>query len=655
MNKTRFRLIAIFAILTLGMSLCVSCSKDGLENDDNITPGTDGDSGETPSAVADVKVHSYVYPDVEMADGIVPRLTIVGEKGTCTELYDPENPETMLFHYMYPRENVSLYVLASHNGMILFEENPFAPAQSVPVTIMASGGSDLLVSCGEYDKNSHSYNIESNHRIEVPSGMKIGSRGDGMNFAREQVLNGIIRPMAEVINHASDAWSVVPRSSISGYALSAFSEYGLVMAECLLYSNSKRDLDNMVGERIISNVAAKIVAVNELIPDVLGIRGIYNSALYAYRLSKEFSKDESDEDSELIGMNVVAVSPFYRQAEPQAWEIIDESAKYRPTVRLVNVEGASATVCGDFSNFDGRFTVTGYYLYQNGKEISRVQTALDGSTTYTFSGLEKGAKYAAVSYVSVMGDLYLSAPVHFMIEGDLEVSQTSAAFSDKGGELEIVVTPPSDTWTWTAKADQSWCKLKVQYNKLTITASASSSDRTAEVTVTAQSPNGDTQQRTITVTQKKLGKCITFFGIIKFKSEFPNEYKDWDWEYDYKEFITIKNFGEGQLLSCGIIRNCGFEFIDWPVSTKTPTDYLREGWKITSYQAVCDDSMIFLNGTTQYIWGWPTAQFTLDIDMVKLEARVWQKVETQVLGVENNVPCTDTYIGTLYYDPSMSY
>lgn len=602
----------------------------------------------------------YVYPGITEEDGVVPRMTIVDGYEMCTELYDPLQPEVIVYHYMNSLENRSVVMSASSHGMTILEEDPFQPVSVPKATLITIDGSDLVVSGGVYSKQDDAFTISSVRRIEnymSSNEARISSRSDDMDFARALVMKDIIAPISKVADYEKH----LPEYSISEGAklyLLALKDFAVPVAEGSLYSNNQEEFIQITGEKIYTNQLKKIKCIAQQLDRMDMAQRIYHAALAAYRDVRSFEDEKYDDlKFDFVLTTTDSYSFTSRQAQASSWKVYDDSKLYKPTLRLLGVEGQSATVRGDFTNSDGRFTVTGYYLYCDGAEVQNVKTTLNGVTPYTFNNLTKGKTYQVTSYAAVMGTVYESPAIEFRIDGDLELATQSLTFSEYGGSSTVEVTAPSDVWTWKASSNAKWCEVApIDDHTLQVKVAASNDSREAKVTVTSTSPDGDTQVKIIEVKQSRLGDYLCFSGKLKLKHiiKYPSkpEY-NYTQENDVEMLLLLLRMGGTNKLTFSLPLS-GITFTNWPISTKAPSGtMLEEGIKIKRFVCTYTDSRIAIDGTTEGPNN-ETTEFTLKIDLATLEVMVLEAQRSTGFGKPDmthttEYQATSTLSGTLKY------
>ena len=583
-----------FFICILFLSACGS-GEDTINTDDDNTP------------LIEKEVTFYVYPGIENSDGVIPRMTIVNGDELCTEYYDPTQPEVYVFHYMNTSTGISEFMTASSKGLTIMEDNPFNPVSTPNVVLITRERQDVAVSAGTYSKSDKTFNITSVKHIENTAVSKVKTRSDDMDFARELVMKDIICPLSEYIGKLKKVMGDNPVFDGAKNVLDVWSDVGLVVAEAQLYSNDEKEFQQLMGEKIyndqIENVKKKIKYITYVDDKINPANQIYRAALSAYRYARDFDKNNyEDVSEEFVFTTTDSYSFTSRQVQESVWKVYDDSQLYKPTVRLVSVKNQSASVRGSFSNYDGRFTVTGYYLYHNGVEIAKVSAALDGST-YTFNNLEKGESYSATAFVTVMGATYESSPVSFRIEGDLELSAYDLTFSDVGGKTNVQVTLPSDEWTWEATCNAKWCKIKsLKDNSFDVEVSSSSESRESVITVIATSPEGVTQTKTINVLQKTIGNFAFFKGkcILIHKCTYPSDSSyNFTQETSIDASLLMTKIGNDVNLTFALPVS-GLIFSNWKVSNERPTGtMLAEGFSIVNFNCSFGSTQINIDGNTK--------------------------------------------------------
>ncbi len=616
MNKPFFSFFFILSLCFTG--LCLGCSSD----DPELTNDVDDDS----SILRELTV--YVYPGVTVDDGVVPRMTIVDGHEMCTELYDPLQPDVIVYHYMNSLEQVSVVMSASSDGMTIIENDPFNILPHSKATLITIDGTDIVISGGNYSQQNGIFTIATTRRLEnvvLSDASKIASRSDDMDFARALVMKNIIRPISKI----SSLGESLPNTAVFEGAklyLNALNDFAVPVAEGLLYSNNEEDFIQITGEKIYMNQLNKIKCIKKQLDRIDKSQNIYRSALAAYRDVRSYEDEKYDElKFDFVFTTTQSFSITSRQAQESSWEVYRDSKQYKPTIRLVKVDGRTASVCGNFTDYDGRFTVTGYRLYSGGVEVQNVNAKLDGSTPYSFSNLTKGKIYEVTSYATVMGVSYESAAVEFQIEGDLDLSTQSLSFSETGGRAVVDVTLPSESWTWEASSSAKWCKVtRLDANTLNIETTASKEMRETIVTVTATSPRGDTQVKTISVTQIVLGNFVFFGGKLKVKHEtkYPSkpEYNSTN-EYDFESFLSLMRFGGTTNLTFALPLS-GITFSNWAISsTPPPGSMLLDGVKVVRFNCASSATQISIDGTTTKPEN-ATTEFSVKIDFATLQVKI---------------------------------
>lgn len=647
-KRTVYGFLPIFAI-ACGM-LLGACSND----EDAIIPGE-----ESPS-LPEKEITVYVYPGIEESDGVTPRMTIVDGDELCSEFYDPSQPEVYVFHYMNTATQQSAFMTASEKGVTIMEDDPFHPSSAPNMTLVTQEEQEIVISFGTYSKSDNSFHIKSVKRIEGGETPVVAAktRADDMDFARELVMKNIIRPLSDAIGKAHNIISDIPGFQAATHVLEAWSDWGLIVAEAQLYANDEEEFKQLLAEKMFVHYSKKIKFVGNALDRMDKANRIYGTALAAYRDARGFEEDYDDDMSEEFILTTTDSYSFTsRQAQEVVWKVYDESQAYKPTISLVSVKGQSASVRGNFSNYDGRFTVTGYYLYHDSTgDVEKVSAPLNGSV-YTFTNLSKGESYTATAFATVMGVTYESLPVSFRIEGDLELSAYELAFSDVGGKTSVQVTLPSDKWKWNATSSAQWCKATPSKdNTLTVEVSSSSESREAIVTVTATSLEGATQSKTINVQQKSIGNYALFMGKCKMvtKTTYPSKPSyNFTNEINIDLHLLMMRMGGSTTISLPLVLN-GISFSNWTVSnTPPPTSMLQEGYSITNFSCVSSQTRISIDGSTKGPDN-ETGEFTVKIDLSTLSVTILESSKDTGIGYPGMAGPTEynsqsTLSGTLYY------
>lgn len=651
MNKSfHFKSISIPWII-LCLLLVASCKNDepNISDDDHT------------AILKERELSIYIYPSVKEQDGIVPRMTIVDNNSNeiCTELYDPLQPDVIVYHYMNVEAGVSAFMSASSKGISILEDDPFHSSSTPRATLLSIDNKDIIISSGAYSKQSKSFSISNVKRLEnaiVSTSSKTRSIDD-INFARELVMKDIISPIANAVSRADDILEKLPFSDGATMYLNTLNDFVLPIAEGLLYSNDEKQFVEFTGEKIYKNQLSRIYCYNRLLDGKDAAIRIYRSAFAAYHDLTSFDENNYDSIQESWLLSTAEnYSNMSRQAQESSWKVFDDSKLYRPEVRLVSVDGQSATVCGDFTNHDGRFTVTGYYLYCDGHEVDKIHATLDGSATHTFRNLTKGKKYQATAFATVMGATYESAFVEFFIEGDLELSSYSLAFSDKGGSQTVEVVTPSESWEWKASSGAEWCKITKDNNKIIIDVASTDQNRETVVTVTATSPSGKEQIKTISVSQTTLGDIALFRGVLKMnnKTTYPSKPQyDFTNEYDVESMLLMTKYDNTVKLTFSLPLS-GIVFNNWSVSSSLPSNsVLADGYSFDMFDCSTTDSMIFIDGKTSGPDN-SSNDFSVKIDLINLCVKITEISRSSGIGYPGmNGPTeyksTSTLSGTLNY------
>ncbi|MDE7135577.1 MAG: hypothetical protein K2N91_03005, partial [Muribaculaceae bacterium] len=384
MNKPFFPILFILTVCFAG--LCLGCSSD----DPELPKDNDDDS------LVSRELTVYVCPGITLDDGVVPRMTIVDGYEMCTELYDPLQPDVIVYHYMNSLEQVSVVMSASSNGMTIIENDPFHMLPLSKATLITIDGADIVISGGNYSQQNDIFTISNTRRLDnvVPSEVtNIASRSDDMDFARALVMKNIIKPISRI----SSLGEHLPETAVFAGAklyLNTLNDFVVPVAEGLLYSNNEEEFLQITGEKIYMNQFNKIKCLKKQIDRSDMGQNIYRAALAAYHDARSYEDEKYDDlKFDFVLTTTDSFSFTSRQAQKSSWEVYRDSKQYKPTIRLVKVEERTATVCGDFTDYDGRFTVTGYCRYCGGAEVQKVKTELDGSGTYSFNNLTKGTTY----------------------------------------------------------------------------------------------------------------------------------------------------------------------------------------------------------------------------------------------------------------------
>lgn len=641
----------ILAAVSATFAACSSNEPDIPEDTDQI-PG---------NVEASSTMNVYVYPGIQESDGITPRMTIMEGDLICTELYDPQNPSNYVFHYMDTKQHISSFMTASDKGVVILEDDPFSPQEVISATLLSVDATDVIVSTGTFSKRDNSYSITKTGRIKKgteSSQSKAPSRTDDMDFARSLIMKDIIKPLGDAISKADKLLDHIPFTQSAKDVLSIWSDWGLVVAEAHLYSNNEEEYKKILAEKMFIIGVKKIKCVNKVLDTIDKSERIYRAGMAAYNEARNYDYDNYESVSS--DFMLAASQSSYRtclQAQESSWEIFDESSRYNPQIRLVSVDGQTATVCGSFSNDDGRFTVTGYYLYCDNREIGKAQAALDGTATYSFTNLEKGKEYAVTSYATVMGVTYESNPVRFRIDGDLELSEYSLTFSENGGKAEVEVTLPSENWTLQCSGAAQWCRATAsKKNSISIEVSPSNESRQTSVTVTATSPKGEKQSKSITVEQKSIGTFAAFKGTCKMvhKCEYPSAPSyNFTQEYNVELVLMLMRMGNSTSLTITLPES-GLTLMNWTVSNSRPAgNMIQDGYTLTSFNCASTSTLISIDGSTKGPDN-STNQFSIKVDLASLKVKILETGKshgTGYPGMSKPEPYNSQYTlsGTLHY------
>lgn len=654
MKFVKMRILTVMsALLLIGLAAC--SSDDAPNNPGNQEGGT--------STQATTEMEVFVYPDISTEDGVTPRLTTIEGDDIFTELYDPAHPEIIVYHYMNTAQQVSAFISASSQGMVIMNDDPWNAISNPDVIILSQDGDETIIANGIYNKYSNDYTIESCQRIDSGSSSgsaKVSTRKDDMDFARKLVMTEIINPMSEKIDEISKYLDKLPFNKGAKLALMAIKDHGLVTAQASLYSNDPEEYGDKLTDLFI-DAKLKRISVNVNIKGVkVDMVKVYKAGMTAYKKLQKFNINDNEEaDDYFVLTTTESYSSTCRRAQESSWAIIDDSRLYKPTVKLLSVDGQNATVCGNFTDYDGRFTVTGYYIYKNGSYLDKVSTTINGTAPYTFYGLEKGCKYQVTSFATVMGATYQSAPVEFEIEGDLELSQSSLIFSDTGGSSSIEVTLPADTWTWTAVSNSQWCTVSKQGNKLNVKVPASSETREAVITVTATSPKGKTQSLQIKVSQKSIGNIAMFKGscIMENKTVYTDAPSfNFENKTNVDLFLMMMRMGNSTTLSFTLPLS-GMMVSNWTLSNTKPSgSMIMDGYTLTMFNAAWTDKLISIDGTTKAPNN-DVNDFTVKIDLSALNVKISEVSRSTGTGYPGGkattYKSTTTLTGTLNYIDEM--
>lgn len=470
-------------------------------------------------------------------------------------------------------------------------------------------------------------------------------------------MKDIITPISSAVARAGDLLDKLPFSDGASLYLNTLNDFALPVAEGLLYSNDEKEFIEYAGKKVYTNQLLRIHSLNRLIDGKEMALKLYRAALTGYHDMTGFDENSYDSVQESWTLSTAdSYSIMARQAQESSWKVFDDSRLYKPEVRLVSVEGQSATVCGNFTSYDGRFTVTGYYLYCEGHEVDKVSATLNGINTHTFRNLTKGKKYQATSYATVMGATYESPYVEFFIEGNFEVSANSLTFSDAGGKQTVDLILPSDSWTWEAVAKDNWCKITKEDNKINIEVAPASQNRETTVTVTAISPSGKQQEKNISISQISVGNMALFSGKLKMniKTSYPSKPSyDFTNEYDIDGMLLLMRIGNATTLTFSLPLS-GIVFNNWEVSSNRPSNsMLANGYTMTMFDCSSTDTMIFIEGTTSGPDN-SSNDFSVKIDLAGLYVKINEVSRSTGIGYPGmtgptEYKSTTTLSGTLNY------
>lgn len=616
MNKPFSPILFVLTLCLTGLSL--GCSSD----DPELPKDNDDDS------LVSRELTVYVYPGITEDDGVTPRMTIVDGHEMCTELYDPLQPDVIVYHYMNSIEQVSVVMSASSHGMTIIENDPFHLLPISRATLITIDGADMVISGGNYSQQNGMFTISTTRRLEnvVQSEVtNIPSRSDDMDFARSLVMKNIIKPISRI----SSLGEHLPNTAVFEGAklyLNTLNDFVVPVAEGLLYSNNEEEFIQLTGEKIYMNQFHKIKCIKKQLDRSDMAQNIYRAALAAYRDVRSYEDEKYDElKFDFVLTTTDSFSFTSRQAQVSSWEVYRDSKQYKPTIRLVKVEDRTATVCGNFTDYDGRFTVTGYRLYSGGAEVQNVKAKLDGSSPYSFNNLTKGTTYEVTSFVTVMGVTYESPAVEFRIDGDLELSEQSLTFSETGGRENVDVTLPSDSWIWEVASDAKWCKVtRLDDDTFNVETTTSKEKRETFVTVTATSPKGDKQVKTITVTQMVIGDFAFFEGLLRMKQDvkYPSkpEYNSTQ-EFDIESIVGVMRMGGATNLTFALPLS-GILFSNWTLSSTPPSgSMLIDGVKVIRFNCASSATQISIDGATSGPKN-TTTEFSVKIDFAALQVKI---------------------------------
>ncbi|MDE7136277.1 MAG: BACON domain-containing protein, partial [Muribaculaceae bacterium] len=265
--------------------------------------------------------------------------------------------------------------------------------------------------------------------------------------------------------------------------------------------------------------------------------------------------------------------------------------------------------------------------------------------------------YEVTSFATVMGVTYESPAVEFRIDGDLELSEQSLTFSETGGRANVDVTLPSDSWDWEIASGAKWCKVtRLDDDTFNVETTTSKEKRETFVTVTATSPRGDKQVKTITVTQMVIGDFAFFEGLLRMKQDvkYPSkpEY-NFTKENDIESVLCVMRMGGTTNLSF-VLPLSGIIFSNWTLSTTPPSgSMLIDGVKVIRFNCASSATQISIDGATMGPDN-TTTEFSVKIDFAALQVKILESQHDSGIGNPGMAGSTEykshsTLSGTLNY------
>lgn len=584
----------------------------GCSNDEPSGGKTDKESG---------NLDITVYP-VAATDGITPRMCIIGDNYTLTEIYNPDNADIITYHYLCGADNISALLIASQDGVWIVETDPMKLSAVCATTSIHKHGESYIIETGSYNPSDKKYTRKSIQRYASAS---LRYANDGMNFARKGIHQNVLDPLIKNIAKMSDAIPSEAASDISD----AWQEVGEPVMELHLYSN---DPDQIIEttQKYTNKFAKTIIVktVKAIIPKI--VQDIYRWSVAGFLAGGKLVEDEDLESqyppSWSTGIANAYAAISYQLPSEFEISIYDDADHYNLSVSVLEVAKTSALISGSF--FDSSYTSgyvssTGYILYHNNKEIRRISTSLEANS-YLLTGLTAGETYAICSYATVSGITYCSESKIFTTEAEFDLSPEEVTFTEDGGSETIQITLPTSKWESSVENKPDWCKVNISGNTLSIKVGKTSESREGTIDVVAVNKEKNVEYvKSVKVVQKVIGNFLAFQGNIRYTTHTSSGENTSTTDIPVSLMVT-RNSGKTTIL--GSLPASGVFFQNWTMGNGKPS-ILHESETFTSFKCSEDNNIIKISGTTGRQAGSDTysAVFDITIDINKLIAIINDK------------------------------
>lgn len=583
----------------------------GCSNDEPSGEKTDEEAG---------NIDITVYP-ATTSDGITPRMCIIGDDYTLTEIYNPDNADIITYHYLCGVDNISALLIASQEGIWIVETDPMKPSAICTTTSIHKHGESYIIETGSYNPSDKKYTRKSIQRYASASPRYAN---DGMDFARKGIHQNILDPLIKSISKMPEALPSEAASDISD----AWQEAGEPVMELHLYSN---DPDKIIETtQKYTNEFGKIIiakTVKALTPQI--VKDLYRCSVAGFLAGGKLVDDE-DLESQYPGSwstglaNAYAAISYQLPSQFDA-KIYDEADRYHLSVSIQEVAKTSALISGSFYDTgytSGFVSSTGYILYKNNKEIRRINTSLEANS-YLLTGLTAGETYAICSYATVSGITYCSESKVFTTEADFDLSADEVTFTEDGGSETIQITLPTPEWESYIENKPDWCKADISGNNLTIKVGKSSESREGIIDVVGVNKEKNLEYvKSVKVVQKVIGNYLVFQGNIRYTTETTGEDS---YTTDIPVVLIVTRNG-GKTTISGSLPASGIYFQNWTVGNGKPS-ILHESETFTSFNCSNNNNIIKISGTAGRQSGSTTysSDFSITIDINSLIATINDK------------------------------
>ena len=524
-------------LLLISCLLAIACSSD---SDDG--PNQEELDNSTP-------VNILFLPKAASYDESTPRMVAEINSWNIVELTNPDNPETMILHFLNQKgRNSHVMILTDSTAVITSCTSSFSPNRKAILVALTSDG--MKAALCSVNWNSGTYSIESETTISNTTTRAAGYHD--LDFAKESMFN-MLDKLGERIGKIND-WAGFLGTGASSAVADVWTNLVIPVAKYQLYYDDPEKLGIIEGEYIKSNVGSVIL---NLMPSSVqrawygaNLATHYTEELWPYVESKIPEKEIPDYTNDnSLHYWVRNLSDIARWSVPLQESYEKTKPKYIVTISdPYDITETEATVEGRFELNEGNAVgiVNMGYIVTFPSGYERTVDAWDLPET-TIKDLQPGTRYKVCSFVKTPFERYCSETKEFITDGLLEISPTELAFESKGGSKGVVVTVGNRmTWDITDKPD--WCSITKGNGTFFVDVKSTEEARSGTITITATLASGKTKTGTVSVSQE--GEKVVLIG--EYSVIFTGKLK-WHFRWNRDKFYGGDVIEDDELESPAIL------------------------------------------------------------------------------------------------------